>query len=350
MNAFLMRALLALTLATSMVVLTPRSASAAAPTCVDMSVGVPHNTALPIFVECSGGTGTGSPDILVIAGPSNGALSVAAGQTSTDQWVIYTPTPGHSGPDSFTYRGVSPGSGSGGADEVGPLRTVQLRVGPGTAPRCRSASETVSYNDGTTTPTPVFLTCDSGGDPITGYQVVQGPEHGSLDTAALATGLVRYTPAADYSGADSLTFRATSACGAASCQSAVATVALTVLEAQVGPAGPPGEDGEDGEDGQTVVRLFVAASAARVTATSGRRVPVPFVVTTTSQVRLDVYRDGRRVARAARSVAAGRRTIIWNGRIGSRVARPGRYRLVLTAAIPGQRSVDRSLAVLTRRR
>ncbi len=91
----------------------PGSACAVAPTCNDMNVGVPHNSATPIFINCTGGTGVGSPDVLVVSNPSKGTVSPVGGGTSTDQWVTYTPNPGTVGADSFTYRGVSPGSGSG---------------------------------------------------------------------------------------------------------------------------------------------------------------------------------------------------------------------------------------------
>jgi hypothetical protein len=37
----------------------PATALGAAPTCNDMNVGVPHNAATPIFIDCAGGTGTG---------------------------------------------------------------------------------------------------------------------------------------------------------------------------------------------------------------------------------------------------------------------------------------------------
>ena len=87
-----------------------------------MAVGVPHNAATPIFIDCSGGTGAGSPDVLIATNPTKGTLNPVAGGTSTDQWVVYTPNAGQSGADSFTYKGVSPGSGSGGSDEVGPAR------------------------------------------------------------------------------------------------------------------------------------------------------------------------------------------------------------------------------------
>jgi hypothetical protein len=205
----------------------------------------------------------------------------------------------------------------------------------------------------------VTLACTSNGDPIVTYTISQAPAHGSLDVTTLNSGVVKYTPVVGYSGPDSFAFRATSTCGAASCQSAPAVVSLTVLEAQVGPPGPPGAQGPPGpqgpqgpagQNGSIVERLFIAASAARLTAVAGQRLRVPFVVTTASQVQLVVYRNGRPVARESRSALAGRGTIRWNGRIGVRAAKPGRYALVLTATTGIQSSDDRSLLVLTRHR
>ena len=111
--------------------------------CNDMNVGVPHNAATPIFIECTGGSGVGSPDVLIASDPSKGTVAPSAGGTSTDQWVIYTPNPGASGADSFTYQGVSPGSGSFGTDEVGPARTVSIRIGAGSPPACSGLSQSV---------------------------------------------------------------------------------------------------------------------------------------------------------------------------------------------------------------
>jgi hypothetical protein len=74
-----------------------------------MNVSVPHNAATPILIDCTGGTGA----------------------------------------DSFTYKGVSPGSGSGPSDEVGPERTVNLRIGAGTPPACADLSQSVPQNTAT---------------------------------------------------------------------------------------------------------------------------------------------------------------------------------------------------------
>ena len=36
----------------------PATALGAAPTCNNMNVSVPHNAATPIFIDCTGGTGS----------------------------------------------------------------------------------------------------------------------------------------------------------------------------------------------------------------------------------------------------------------------------------------------------
>ena len=84
-------------LAPVVLALAPAATQAAAPTCNDMNVGVPHNATTPIFIDCTGGTGTGSPDVQIVTNPTKGTLNPVAGGTSTDQWVIYTPNAGQSG-------------------------------------------------------------------------------------------------------------------------------------------------------------------------------------------------------------------------------------------------------------
>src|SRR4051812_49760806 len=101
----------------ALLALAPATAHAAAPSCNDMNVGVPHNAATPIFIDCTGGTGTGAPDVLVGSGPTKGTVSPAAGGASTDQWGTYTPNSGGAGGDSFTLQGVSSGGGSGGSGQ-----------------------------------------------------------------------------------------------------------------------------------------------------------------------------------------------------------------------------------------
>src|SRR4051812_46474599 len=142
-----------------------------------MTASVPHKAATPIFIDCPGGTGTGSPDVLIVGtAPAKGTVTPAGGGTSTDQWVVYTPNPGASGADSFTYQGVSPGSGSGGSNEVGPVRTVSIRIGAGSPPVCAALSQSVPQ----ATATNLRLSCATGGDPIAGFSFSNPPGQGSL--------------------------------------------------------------------------------------------------------------------------------------------------------------------------
>src|SRR5829696_6904215 len=220
-----------LALALAAIAIAPAAAQAAAPTCSDMNVGVPHNAATPIFIDCTGGTGSGSPDVQITANPTKGALSVVAGGTSTDQWVTYTPTPGQAGSDSFTYQGVSPGSGSGGSNEVGPMRTVNLQIGAGTAPACASLSQSVPQFIATK----LHLVCATGGDPVDAYEVVDGVDHGTPDLTAINTGLVTYTSSEDFLGPDAFTYRLKTKCNGPAgppCTSSAATYDLMVLDPQ----------------------------------------------------------------------------------------------------------------------
>ena len=141
-----------------------------------------------------------------VSGPSNGTLTLNA-----DGSFSYTPNANFNGTDTFTYR-VSDGTAESGAV------TVTLTVTPvNDAPVANSQSVTTNEDaDG-----PIILTgSDLDGDALT-FSVVDGPAHGTL------TGTppnLTYTPALNYNGSDSFTFRASDA-GA---NSNLATVSITV--------------------------------------------------------------------------------------------------------------------------
>jgi Bacterial Ig domain len=328
----------------------PATALGAAPACNNMNVSVPHNAATPIFIDCTGGSGTGSPDVQVFTGPTKGTVSPVAGGTSTDQWVVYTPNPGASGADSFSYRGVSPGSGSGGSDEVGPARTVNIRIGAGSPAVCASQSQSVPR----ATATNLRLVCASGGDPLVSYSISNAPDHGSLLTTNLGSGLVAYTSAPDYSGPDFFEYRATSTCGAASCQSAPATYDLQVLDPQqgpegaAGPSGPAGQNGSDGAPGTVVTqdRLFIASYLDGLTVRRGRPVTLKYVSTTSARAVLEVFKGARRVAAVPDDAVAGKNSVRWNGKVDGKKAPRGLYKLKLTATAGDQVATDRASARL----
>ena len=104
-----------------------------------------------------------------------------------------------------------------------------------------------------------------------------------------------------------------------------------------GPTGPTGPAGADGATGPVALQVLLASQ--RLKAKAGRSVKLRFVTTAASRGTLVVTRNGKTVARVAKRLAAGANTISWNGRIGARKARAGRYGLILSAAGSGQRTV-----------
>ena len=84
---------------------------------------------------------------------------------------------------------------------------------------------------------------DPDGDTLT-YGVVTGPTHGILTGFDPTTGAFTYTPAADYNGADSFTFKVTDG----SVDSDAATFAITVTAVNDPPAVDPIPDSAIPED------------------------------------------------------------------------------------------------------
>ena len=126
------------------------------------------------------------------------------GHRQSGRWSARAPTsgwstpriPAQSGADSFTYKGVSPGSGAGPSDEVGPERTVNLRIGAGSPPVCSNLSQSVPQ----ATATKLRLSCATGGDPISSFSISNAPDNGSVNTTGLNSALVSYTSNAGYAG------------------------------------------------------------------------------------------------------------------------------------------------------
>ena len=112
-----------------------------------------------------------------------------------------------------------------------------------------------------------------------------------------------------------------------------------------GPQGPPGAQGPAGTTRLVLVAFQVRPSRPR----AGRRLRVRFVITAAAQTSLRVRRVGGRTRRVARKNVrrAGIRTLTWNGRLGKRRARRGRYVLIVRATRQG-RTVSSRLRVRLR--
>ena len=130
------------------------------------------------------------------SGPSHGTLTLNANGSFT-----FTPATDFTGTDSFTYRasdGTLPSNVATVTITVTGVNDVPVAAGDGFS----TAEDTVL-----TVAAPGVLGNDSDpdGDPLTAA-LVTGPSHGSLTLNA--NGSFSYTPAADFAGSDSFTYRA----------------------------------------------------------------------------------------------------------------------------------------------
>jgi len=141
----------------------------------------------------------------ILAVPAHGSLS------GSPPSVTYTPAQDYAGPDSFTFRAWDGLAYSNAA-------TVSITVTPVNDPPVAASQAVTTAED---TAKAITLTAsDVDLDPLT-YSVVAGPAHGSLSGVPPS---VTYTPAQDYAGPDSFTFRAWDG----SAFSNTATVSITV--------------------------------------------------------------------------------------------------------------------------
>ena len=141
-----------------------------------------------------------------IVPPSHGTLSGTAPN------LTYTPNPGFTGTDSFTFY-VNDGT----ADSN--IATVSVTVNPVNDP---PVADDQSINTNENTPVAITLTgSDVDGDALT-YSVVDAPANGSLSGTVPN---LTYTPNTDFTGADSFTFKVNDG----EFDSGNATVSITVV-------------------------------------------------------------------------------------------------------------------------
>jgi ABC-type oligopeptide transport system substrate-binding subunit len=142
----------------------------------------------------------------IVTGPAHGTVTALVGNSLT-----YTPNPNYNGGDSFSFKA------SDGANDSN-TATVSVTVNPVNDAPVANAQSVATKED---TPKPITLAAtDIEGDALT-YAVVQAPAHGVLT----GSGANRtYTPAANYNGPDSFSFKASDG----SADSNVAAVSLTV--------------------------------------------------------------------------------------------------------------------------
>jgi VCBS repeat-containing protein len=153
------------------------------------------------------------------SGPSHGTLSRSANGS-----FIYTPAANYHGTDSFTYRA------SDDTVESSPA-TVTITVSAvNDAPTAAADTYTTAEDTPLTVDAPGVLGNDSDadGDPLSA-ELGSGPSHGTLTLDA--DGSFIYTPAANFNGSDSFTYKASDG----GLESGLTTVTLTVTAVNDAP-------------------------------------------------------------------------------------------------------------------
>jgi hypothetical protein len=181
------------------------------PVAYNQSVSTPEDT--PKAITLTAYDAEGSPlTWTVVSPPAHGAL------TGTAPALTYTPAANYNGPDSFTFK-VRDGT----LDST--PATISITVTPvNDAPIANDQSITTAED----TPKAITLTAsDVDGDPLT-WSIVTPPAHGALTGTAPA---LTYTPAANYNGTDSFTFRVFDG----TVYSNIATVTITVTPVNDAP-------------------------------------------------------------------------------------------------------------------
>ena len=146
---------------------------------------------------------------MLVSGPAHGSLTLNA-----DGSFTYTPTANYNGPDSFTYK-----ANDGQADSN--VATVSINVGAVNDAPVASADSIAATEDTPARGNVLTNDTDVDGDALNAI-LVSGPAHGSLTLNA--DGSFTYTPAANYNGPDSFTYKANDG----QADSNVATVSINV--------------------------------------------------------------------------------------------------------------------------
>lgn len=177
-----------------------------APVAQNLGVSTDEDTALTGQVVATDVDGP-ALTYLLVSGPAHGTLTLNA-----DGSFTYTPAADYNGPDSFTFK-ASDGSLASN------VATVSITVTPVNDPPVASGQNLSTPED--TDLLGTLSAIDVDGDTLS-YAVQAPPAHGTL--ALNAGGSFTYTPALNYNGPDSFTFKVSDGNGGTD----TATVGITV--------------------------------------------------------------------------------------------------------------------------
>jgi gliding motility-associated-like protein len=178
------------------------------PAVENLSITTPEDIAAPVNISGIDADGTALTYIIITA-PQHGLL------TGTAPALVYTPAANYNGSDNFTFK-----ANDGTTDSN--IGTVGIDITPVADPP--TAFSQTGGNQVTTqenVPQTVSLSgIDPDGDPLT-YIIVTPPAHGILTGSGSN---LTYTPALNYSGPDSFTFKVNDGTS----DSNIATIQITV--------------------------------------------------------------------------------------------------------------------------
>jgi hypothetical protein len=206
------------------VLIAPATAGAAAPECspatgLEANVQAGESIVLP-RPPCTDADGD-DIDIEVTQAPVHGTFDPPGTQSIDTQRTYTADADAGDVVDTVKFRAVAGGENSNEA-------TLEINISANHAPVCPSRIE-LSVMSGEQLVLTGNPCSDADGDPLT-LVLVDAPDHGTL--TGPSNGSYTYTPAAGYSGPDSLRYRAEDA----STQSNVVTLAINVTPR---PAPPP---------------------------------------------------------------------------------------------------------------
>jgi hypothetical protein len=138
---------------------------------------------------------------VLVTGPAHAASFTLHADGSAE----YTPVAGYTGPDSFTYK-----ANDGALDSNDATVSISV-VPPNATPTADAATPSIAED----TPTGITLTGHDADDDDLTFSIVSGPTHGTLGSigapnctaANVCTASVTYSPAANYFGPDSFTYK-----------------------------------------------------------------------------------------------------------------------------------------------
>jgi VCBS repeat-containing protein len=206
---------------------TDSSTGNVAPVSANDSFGTSVNT--PLVIPAAGVLGNDSDangdtlTAILVDSPSHGVLALAA-----DGSFSYTPEPGYTGVDAFTYQATD-GAQTGNIATV----TITIASGDNSRPNAVNDQYTITGDSTLNVEAAGVLTNDSDaqGSLLTAL-LFSAPQHGTVSLAA--DGSFAYTPDAGYTGLDSFIYRAFDG----QTYSALAAVTIRISPAQAPLSAP----------------------------------------------------------------------------------------------------------------